>query len=254
LNQFKAQIQIELDPPPYTVVGVHLSAALPPLFWQQHRPHCAPAHARRSRAGAGPPPPAVSSQSPSPLPAAAWPHAATRHPVGPRTPCLLFPPPMPPPCAAVRPRAPRSSASRAAIRAGPSPPLLVGVRHRHAMPSTFLAVQPDDKLPHPGQVTIPSSVPPALRSRIALTELRSPVSHPSVYATSALIVTRRSPPPRLLAFDHRPEAWSHCRRTPERFRRATPSREEPSPPPLIHRLPVQCRWHQSSQQSVLRSS
>jgi hypothetical protein len=30
LNQFKAQIQIELDPPPYTVVGVHLSAALSP--------------------------------------------------------------------------------------------------------------------------------------------------------------------------------------------------------------------------------
>jgi hypothetical protein len=135
------------------------------------------------------------------------------------------------------PRALQSSASRVVVRAGPSPPLHIGVRHHHAMSPAFLAAQPIDELTHPGQVTILSSFPSALRSHTALTELRPPVSHPSIYTTSALAVPRRSPPPRLLAFNHRSEARSHCRRTPELLHRATPSGEEPSPP-LVQRLTV----------------
>jgi hypothetical protein len=54
----------------------------------------------------------------------------------------------------------------------------------------------------------PSALPSALpshRPTAAPTELRPPVSHPPAYATSTLVVPRRSPPPRLPAFGH----WRH---------------------------------------------
>jgi hypothetical protein len=137
-------------------------------------------------------------------------------------------------------RAPRSSASRASVHAGLCPPLLIRARHRHAVSSAFLVAQPVDELPHPGQVTVSSSFSPTLpshRPTTAPTKLCLLVSRPSAYATSALVVPHRSPPPRLLAFDHRPGTRSHCHCTPKCLRRATPSGEEPSPPLLVHRLP-----------------
>jgi hypothetical protein len=76
-----------------------------------------------------------------------------------------------------------------------APPLLVGVCHHHAVSSTFLAAQSVNELPHPGQVTAPSSFPPALPSRrptIAPTELRPPVSRPSIYTTSPATSSTRS--------------------------------------------------------------